>query len=101
MRENANPQSGEKTDLYLGYITGFNISTMKDKPKMHKKLNKFFSEDLHTKANNHASRHPTLVTKMKSKTSIIWHFPSLRIDNNNCWQDMKKLESSLVSKYGK
>ena len=83
MRENANPQSGEKPDLYLEHITGFNISTMMDKLKMHKKLNKLFSEDLHTKANNHASRHPTLVTKIKIKTSSIWHFPSLRIDNNN------------------
>lgn len=97
MRENANPQSGEKTDLYLEHITGFNISTMKDKLKMRKKLNMLFSEDL---------QRPTImqagIQQMKIKTSIIWHFPSRRIDNNNCWQDMKKLESShTVRKYGK
>lgn len=42
MRENANSQSGGKTDLYLEHRTGFNISTMKDKLKMHKKLNTLF-----------------------------------------------------------
>lgn len=70
---------------------------MKSKLKMHTKLNKLSLKMIYTqKANKHINRHPTLVARMEIKTSIIWHFTSLRIDNN-CWQEVKTLQSSHIA----